>query len=149
MNNVTLLGRLTRDASVRTYGDANDKKMARFVIACDRRGKKEEGQQTADFIGCICYGKQADFADQYLRQGTKIALTGEIRTGSYDDKDGKKVYTTDVLVHNIEFAESKRSQEQTQTQTASAAPNPSTANAPADDSFMDIPRDIEAQLPWN
>ena len=149
MNVVLLMGRLVRDPQTRTYGDANDRKMARFTIACDRRGKRDEGQQTADFIGCICYGKQADFADQYLRQGTKIALTGEIRTGSYDDNDGKKVYTTDVLVHNIEFAESKRSQEQTQTQTASAAPNPSTANAPADDSFMDIPRDIEAQLPWN
>ena len=144
MNNVTLLGRLTRDAQVRTYGEGNDKKMARMTIAVDRRGRHEDGQQTADFIGCVCYGKLADFADNYLRQGTKIALRGHIQTGKYQNQDGQTVYTTDVVADEIEFAESKKSQAQA-SGSATTAPN----LAQADDSFMSIPEGAEEQLPWS
>ena len=143
MNNVTLLGRLTRDPEIRTYGEAKDKKMARFSLAVDRRGKREEGQQNADFITCVCYGRLADFADSYLKQGTKIALRGHIVTGSYINNDGIKVYTTDVIADEVEFAESKRSADQ------NAAPKPAQAAAPAGDGFVNVPDDgIEEDLPF-
>ena len=146
MNTWIGMGRLVRDPQTRAYGENNDKKMARFTVACDKYGKHEEGQQTADFIGCICYGKQADYVDQYLRQGTKVAIMGAITTGKYTDKDGKTVYTTDVLVNRIEFAESKRPAEQT-------APAQSEAPAPGmvkkDESWMNIPQGVEEQLPWD
>ena len=143
MNVVTLIGRLTRDCEIRTYGEANDKKMARFSLAVDRRGKREEGQQNADFITCVCYGRLADFADGYFRQGTKIALRGSIRTGSYTNKDGIKVYTTDVIADEVEFAESKRSADQ------NAAPKPAQAAAPAGDGFVNVADSgIEEDLPF-
>lgn len=145
MNIVTMLGRLTKNPDIRSYGENNDKKMARFTVACDRRGKKEEGQQTADFIPCICYGKLADFADNYLRQGTKIALRGRIQTGNFTNKEGQKVYTTDVIAEEIEFAESKRSGDSAQPATNNATPNPATV----DTSFMDVPDTMEEQLPWS
>ena len=137
------MGRLVRDPQIRTYGDDNEKKMARFTIACDRRGKKEEGQQSADFIGCICYWKLADFADNYLRQGTKVAVQGSVSTGKYEDKDGKTVYTTDILLNNIEFAESKRSADQ--------APAAQTAKPEAakSEEWMNIPAGAEESLPWD
>ena len=143
MNIWTGLGRLVRDPQTRMYGEANDKKMSRFTVACDRRGKKEEGQQSADFIQCVCYGKLADFSDTYLRQGTKVALSGAITTGSYTNKDGQKIYTTEVLVGHIEFAESKHQDGQTRTgstnekqvQTSNSAGNATQT----DDSFMSIP----------
>lgn len=145
MNTWIGMGRLTREPQTKTYGPDNDKKMARFTIACDRRGKKEEGQQTADFIPCICYGGLADFADKYLRQGTKVLVTGTITTGKYENKDGQIVYTTDILVSNVEFAESKRNDQSNQ-----VAANTTQATAPAkqDTSFMDIPEGAEEQLPW-
>ena len=143
MNTWIGMGRLTRDASVRTYGENNDKKMARLTLAYDRRGRHEEGQQTADFISCVCYGKTADFADKYLRQGTKVVITGSIMTGQYEDKDGRTVYTTDVLVSNIEFAESKKASGEGTT-TAPAAVKPS-----ADTSFVNIPNSIvEDEIPF-
>lgn len=144
MNIVTMLGRLTKNPDIRTYGENNDKKMARFTVACDRRGKKEEGQQTADFIPCICYGKLADFADNYLRQGTKIALRGRIQTGNFTNKEGQKVYTTDVIAEEIEFAESKRSGDSAQPSVNNTSQQPSTT----DTSFMDVPDTMEEQLPW-
>ena len=134
------LGRLVRDPQIKVYGEANDKKMARITLAVDRRGKREEGQQNADFIGCICYGKLADFADNYLRQGTKVAVQGSVSTGKYEDKDGKTVYTTDILLNNIEFAESKRNTDQTSA--------PATQTTKQDTSFMDIPEGAETSLPW-
>lgn len=142
------LGRLVRDPQIRVYGDNNDKKMARITLAVDRRGKKEEGQQNADFIGCICYGKLADFADNYLRQGTKVAVQGSVSTGKYEDKDGKTVYTTDILLNNIEFAESKRTADQTQ----ASAPTTQTAQtakpAAKTEEWMSIPDGVEENLPW-
>ena len=104
MNSVQLLGRLTRDPDVR-YADSGST-IARFSLAVDRRFKQESGE-TADFINCIAFGKTAEFIEKFIFKGTKIALNGRIQTGSYTNKDGVKVYTTDVVVENVEFAESK------------------------------------------
>ena len=100
MNKVMLMGRLTRDPDVRWTQSA----VARYTLAVDRRFKKEGGA-TADFIGCVAFGRQAEFAEKYLQQGTKIAITGRIQTGSYTNRDGQKVYTTDVVVEEQEFRE--------------------------------------------
>ena len=113
MNKVILMGRLTRDPDVRYSQGENSMAIARYTLAVDRRTRRTDGgaqdQQTADFIGCVAFGKSAEFAEKYLHQGTKIAVEGRIQTGSYTNKDGQKVYTTDVVVENQEFAESKAS----------------------------------------
>lgn len=145
MNIVIMTGRLTRDPMVKTYGDNNDKKMARYTLAVERLGKKEEGQQSADFIGCVCYGGAAEFADRYLRQGTKIIVNGAIQSGQYTNKEGQTIYTTDVIVRNQEFAESKRNDQSNQ---VAASTTQATAPAKQDTSFMDIPDGAEEQLPW-
>jgi single-strand DNA-binding protein len=124
--------------------------IARFTLAVDRRGRRQDGadQQTADFIGCVAFGRQAEFAEKYLRQGTKIAVTGRIQTGSYTNKDGQKVYTTDVVLDDIEFAESKNSQgggESNYSYQAPSRPAPSAAG----DGFMNIPDGIDEELPFN
>ena len=106
MNKVILMGRLTRDPDVRYSQGENATAVARYTLAVDRRFKRD-GDQSADFIGCVSFGRQAEFAEKYLRQGTKIAVTGRIQTGSYTNRDGQKVYTTDVVVEEQEFAESK------------------------------------------
>lgn len=102
MNTVILIGRLTKDPQVATRGET---KVARYTLAVDRRTKEKE----ADFISCVCFGRSADFAEMYLHQGTKIVVEGRIQTGSYTNKDGQKIYTTDVVVNSHEFAESKQS----------------------------------------
>ena len=108
MNKVILMGRLTRDPDVRYSGNGESSMtIARFTVAVDRRRTNADGQRDADFIGCVAFGKQAEFAEKYLHQGSKIALTGRIQTGSYNNKDGQKVYTTEVIVEELEFAESK------------------------------------------
>ena len=109
MNRVILLGRLTRDPDVRYSGNGTEGGMqiARFTLAVDRRRTGADGQREADFIGCVAFGRQAEFAEKYLHQGSKIAITGRIQTGSYSNKDGQKIYTTDVVVEDVEFAESK------------------------------------------
>ena len=111
MNKVILMGRLTRDPDVRYSQGENSMAIARYTLAVDRRVRRNEGgaqdQQTADFIGCVAFGKSAEFAEKYLHQGTKIAVEGRIQTGSYTNKDGQKVYTTDIVVENQEFTESK------------------------------------------
>lgn len=115
------MGRLTRDPNI-TYSQGGDNMaIGRFTLAVDRRGRQAENQQTADFIGCVCFGRQAEFAEKYLRQGTKVAVTGRIQTGSYTDKNGQKVYTTDVVLDDIEFAESKTTGN-TDNYTASSRP---------------------------
>jgi single-strand DNA-binding protein len=111
MNKVILMGRLTRDPDVR-YSSQGDRQLAvaRFTLAVDRRGRRSangSNEQTADFINCVAFDRQAEFAEKYLRKGTKIAITGRIQTGSYTNRDGQKVYTTDVVVEEQEFAESK------------------------------------------
>ena len=145
MNRVILMGRLVRDPNI-TYSQSGDNMaIARFTLAVDRRGRKQEEQQTADFIGCVCFGKQAEFAEKYLRQGTKVAVTGRIQTGSYTNKDGQKVYTTDVVLDDIEFAESKNAQGNTQ-DNAQPAPAPMHTDS---DEFMNIPDGIDEELPFN
>ena len=108
MNKVILMGRLTRNPDYRQPADDSSVSMARYTLAVDRRFSRE-GEQSADFISCVTFGKNADFAEKYLKQGTKIAGVGRIQTGSYTDRNGNKVYTTDVVVEDQEFAESKSS----------------------------------------
>jgi len=139
MNKVILMGRLTRDPEVRWSQGQNAMAIARYTLAVDRRIKRD-GEANADFISCVAFGKAAEFAEKYLRQGIKLVVTGRIQTGSYTNRDGQKAYTTDVVVEDQEFAESKSSsagQQQT-------APTPSSAG----DSFMDIPADMD-ELPFN
>ena len=142
-----MLGRLTRDPDVRTSADGNTK-IARYTIAVDRRGKKEDGQQSADFISCIAFNKGADFASNYLRQGTKIAISGRIQTGSYTNKDGQKVYTTDVVVEEHEFAGAK-TDGVTGSGTNQNSNTASTKVSAEDDGFMDIPPTADEELPWS
>ena len=133
MNKSILMGRLTRDPEIKYSQNQDQMCIARFTLAVDRRGRKTEGQPTADFISCVAFGKNGEFVEKYLKQGTKIALTGHIQTGSYTHKDGQKVYTTDVVVDEMEFAESKKE----------SSSQPST-----DNSFVDIPEGIEGDLPF-
>ena len=107
MNKVILMGRLTRDPDIRSANGETVTTVARFTLAVDRRFGRKEGEQNADFIGCVAFGRTAEFAERYLRQGIKVAVTGRIQTGSYTNRDGQKVYTTDVVLDDIEFAESK------------------------------------------
>lgn len=142
MNKVILMGRLTRDPEVRyTQGD-NASAVARFSLAVDRRFKKD-GDQTADFINCVAFGKTGEFIEKYGRKGTKFVVEGRIQTGSYTNKDGQKVYTTDVVVEQVEFAESKASAD------GNATGNTANSNAPTDTSFMNIPDSIDEELPFN
>lgn len=144
MNKVILMGRLTRDPEVRYSQGENAMAIARYTLAVDRRFKRD-GEATADFIGCVAFGKQGEFAEKYLRQGTKIAITGRIQTGSYTNKDGQKVYTTDVVVEEQEFAESKAAASEGGFQQVSR-PVPSEA---VGDGFMNIPDGIDEELPFN
>lgn len=137
MNSVQLLGRLTRDPDVR-YTDGGST-IAKFSLAVDRRFK-QEGGDTADFINCIAFGKTAEFIEKYFFKGTKIALNGRIQTGSYTNKENVKVFTTDVVVENVEFAESKNS-------NSNAGRNVSAPVQNGD--FMSIPEGIEDELPFN
>ena len=140
MNKVILMGRLTRDPEVRYSQGENASAVARYSLAVDRRFKRD-GEPTADFINCVAFGRAAEFAERYLRQGTKIAVTGRIQTGSYTNKDGVKVYTTDVIVEEQEFAESKNSgSAQSEGFQPSPAPAPS---ASIGDGFMNIPDGID------
>ena len=140
MNKVILMGRLTRDPEIRYGTGESATAIARYTLAVERRFKRE-GEQSADFINCVAFGKSAEFAEKYLRQGTKMAVTGRIQTGSYTNKDGNKVYTTDIVVEEQEFAESK---------SASENSNPAPAPAVDADGFMNIPDEVEDEgLPFN
>lgn len=145
MNKVILMGRLTRDPEVRVSNGANPTTVARYTLAVDRRIKRD-GEQSADFISCVAFGRTAEFAEKYLRQGTKIAVAGRIQTGSYTNKDGQKVYTTDVVVEECEFAESK-SANSGLVDRLNTSPSPSLASA---DGFMNLPLGVEDEdLPFN
>ena len=153
MNKVILMGRLTREPDVRYSQNANGSMaVARFTLAVDRRVKREETEQNADFISCVSFGKPAEFAEKYLHQGTKIVVTGRIQTGSYTNKDGQRVYTTDVVVEEQEFAESKSAAASNGGDSSYAAytpsrPEPSQA---AGDGFMAIPDGVDDEgLPFN
>ena len=146
MNKVILMGRLTRDPDVRYSQTANGSMaVARYTLAVDRRFKKD-GETNADFISCVAFGKVGEFAEKYLHQGTKIVVEGRIQTGSYTNKDGNKVYTTDIYVENCEFAESKATSEQNGVNTAPARPKPSNVDV---DGFMTIPDNVDDEgLPF-
>lgn len=140
MNKVILLGRLTRDPEVRYSQGEQSTAVARYTIAVDRRFKRDGDAQTADFIGCVAFGKNAEFAEKYFRKGTKVAIFGRIQTGGYTNKDGQRVYTTDVVVEEQEFAESKSS-------GGSSQPEPTPS--PYGDGFMNIPDGCDEELPFN
>lgn len=143
MNKVILVGRLTRDPEIRYSQNGDQMAIARYTLAVDRRFNRN-GDQTADFIGCIAFGKSAEFAEKYLKQGTKIAVTGRIQTGSYTNKDGNKVYTTDVVIEEQEFCESKNANNSNSEQSSTA--NVNNQPSPGND-FMSIPEGIEDDLP--
>lgn len=144
MNKVILMGRIVRDPEVRYSQGQNASVVAKYSLAVPRRFK-QEGQPDADFINCTCFGKQAEFAERYLRQGTKIAVTGRIQTGSYTDKNGNKVYTTDIVVEEQEFAESKPS---TQKESVNTQPAPIPTPSNLADGFLNIPDGIDEELPF-
>ena len=141
MNKWTGIGRLTRDPEVRYTAGNEPMCIARYTLAVDRRFKRD-GDNSADFIPCVVFGKGGEFAEKYLRKGTKVAVVGRIQTGSYTNKDGQKVYTTEVVVEEQEFAESKASSQQNTQQS-----NPK-AEAAGMDGFMDIPDALDEQLPF-
>ena len=162
MNKVVLMGRLTKEPDVRQSQGAEPVTIARYTLAVDRRGKKQEGQQ-ADFISCVAFGKAGEFAEKYLHKGTKICVSGRIQTGSYTRQDGTKAYTTDVVIEEQEFAESKadsgraamddqmaamyagqRSQEGQQDR-----PGQQGSMESAMEGFMNIPDGIDEELPFN
>lgn len=147
MNKVILMGRLTRDPEIRYTQGENAMAVARFSLAVDRRRRSNSNsdEQTADFISCVSFGKLGEFAEKYLYQGTKIVLVGKIQTGSYTNKDGHKVYTTDVIADEIEFAESKAAQS-----NHSSSGSNNSGNSSAGDGFINIPDDVEDDgLPFN
>ena len=146
MNKVILMGRLTRDPEVRYSQGGNPMAIARYTLAVDRRFNRNNDEQTADFIGCVAFGKAGEFAEKYFRKGTKVAITGRIQTGSYTNKDGVKVYTTDVVVEDQEFAESKNSNagDSNSNNETQEMGQPSS-----DDGFMNIPDGIDEELPFN
>ncbi len=146
MNKVILMGRLTRDPEVRYSQGEQATAVARYTIAVDRRFKRDGDQQSADFIGCVAFGRLGEFAEKYLRKGTKVAITGRIQTGSYTNRDGQKVYTTDVVVEECEFAESKNAGGDNSGFIPVDRPSPGSA---AGDGFMNIPDGIDEELPFN
>lgn len=143
MNKVILMGRLTREPEVRYSQGDNASAVARFSLAVDRRFKKD-GDQTADFINCVAFGKTAEFIEKYGHKGTKFVVEGRIQTGNYTNKDGQKIYTTDVVVEQVEFAESKNTSGE-----GSTADSTSNNSASTDTSFMNIPDGIDEELPFN
>ena len=146
MNKVILMGRLTRDPEVRYSQGDSASAVARYSLAVDRRFKRD-GEPTADFLNCVAFGKSAEFAERYFRQGTKVVVTGRIQTGSYTNRDGVKVYTTDIIVEEQEFAESKAASGSSgNSYQASPAPSPSVDIG---DGFMNIPDGIDEELPFS
>mgnify|MGYP002768902836 CR=1 FL=1 len=166
MNKAILLGRLTKDPDVRRSQGAEPVTIARYTLAVDRRQKKQEGQQ-ADFISCVAFGKAGEFAEKYLHKGTKICVSGRIQTGSYTRQDGTKAYTTDVVVEEQEFAESKADSgraamddqmaamyagadsRQNQKGQQDGAGQQGSWEQSAMDGFMNIPEGIDEELPFN
>lgn len=136
MNKIILLGRLTRDPEVRYTQGNEPMAVARYSLAVDRQGKKDENKQNADFISCVAFGKRGEFAEKYLHKGTKIAVCGRLQTGSYTAQDGTKRYTTDVVVDEHSFCESKGTTSET--------------SATDEDGFMNVPDGVEDDgLPFN
>ena len=146
MNKVILMGRLTRDPEVRYSQGDNQMAIARYSLAVDRRGRSSgnDGDQTADFINIVAFGKAGEFAEKYFHKGTKVLVTGRIQTGSYTNKDGVKVYTTDVIAEDQEFAESKSASSSNSNYTSESNERPQMAN----EGFMNVPDGIDEDLPF-
>ena len=144
MNKVILMGRLPRDPDIRHSAGENSTAVARYTLAVDRRYKRD-GEAGADFISCVAFGRSAEFAEKYFRQGRKVVVTGRIQTGSYTNRDGNKVYTTDVAVEEQEFAESKAAGQRNREESSQERPEP----MPVDENgFMNIPDGIDEELPF-
>ena len=153
MNNVVLMGRLTRDPEVRYTQGETPRCVARYTLAVNRRFKRD-GEPEADFINCVVFGKPAEFTEKYFRKGMQVTVSGRIQTGSYTNKDGQKVYTTDIVVEQQEFAEGKNSGSgNTGSGSAPASGNSNSAPAAptqnAGDGFMNIPDGIDEELPFS
>lgn len=144
MNKVILMGRLTRDPEVRYTQGEEPMAIARFTLAVDRRGKRD-GEASADFPSCVCFRRTAEFIEKYAHQGTKLVVVGRIQTGSYTNRDGQKVYTTDVVVEEAEFAESKAAAQRNREESSQERPEPMPVDA---DGFMNIPEGFDEELPF-
>lgn len=143
MNHVIMMGRLTRDPEVKYSEGENPKAVAKYTLAVDRRGRRNQdsNEQTADFLNCVAFDKAGEFAEKYFRQGMRVLVSGRIQTGSYTNKDGVKVYTFNIIVNDQEFADSKNAS------SDNSRPDPSN---PTGDGFMNIPDGVEDQdLPFN
>jgi single stranded DNA-binding protein (ssb) len=145
MNKVILMGRLTRDPEVRYSQGEGSLAIARFSLAVDRRFKRQ-GEPEADFFNCTAFGKQAEFAERYMKQGTKMVVVGRVQNDNYTNKDGQKVYSVQIMVDELEFAESKNAGAAPGGYQPSSRPEPSQA---AGDGFMNIPDGIDEELPFN
>ena len=143
MNKVQLVGRLTRDPEIRYSQGENATATARFSVAVNRRFKNSEGNYDADFINCVAFGKSAEFVEKYFKKGMAIGLTGRIQTGSYTNKDGQKVYTTDVVVEETEFVESKGASSTDNSNTSRSTPSVSNNS-----DFVNIPDGVDEELPF-
>lgn len=145
MNTVILMGRLTRDPEVRYTSGERSMAVARYTLAVDRRGRNNSGdQQTADFINIVAFDKAGEFAERYFRQGMRVLVSGRIQTGNYTNREGQKVYTTEIVVNSQEFADSKG------TGSGSGSGSSATPSAPMGDGFMNIPDGVEDEgLPFN
>lgn len=148
MNKVVLMGRLTRNPDVRYSQGERPMAVARYTLAVNRRFKRD-GEPDADFINCVAFGRQGEFAEKYLKQGTKIVISGRIQTGSYVNKDGNRVYTTDVVVEEQDFCESKASQGNHSFGGGFEPAGRPAPSAAAGDGFMSIPDGIEEELPFS
>ena len=145
MNKVVLMGRLTRDPEVRYIEGDNPTTIARYTLAVDRKFKRD-GEPTADFIRCIVFGKAAEFTEKYLQKGIKVVISGRIQTGSYTNRDGVKVYTTDIVVEEQDFAESKAVSEQNRENYNHEG---QTGESVGSDGFMNVPEGLEEELPFS
>ena len=148
MNKVILMGRLTRDPDIRQSQGENAMTIARYTLAVDRRFRRNGAEQQADFINIVAFGKSAEFIEKYAHKGTKLVVSGRIQTGSYTNKDGQKVYTTDIVAEDQEFAESKSSAGSYQGDSGSTY-IPREEPSGIDDGFVNVPDGIDEELPFN
>jgi len=148
MNNVILMGRLTRDPEVRYSQGEKSMAIARYTLAVERKGRIQEGQPSADFINCVAFDRAGEFAEKYFRQGMRVLVKGRIQTGSYTNRDGVKVYTTDIVVEDQEFADSKQDNNNAASRPAPANANSNEMPIP-EDGFMNIPDGLDEGFPFN
>ena len=153
MNKTILMGRLTRDPEVKYAANDSGMAIVRYTLAVDRRRAGNDGQ-SADFINCVAFGKTGEFAEKYFRKGMKILISGRIQTGSYTNQEGQRIYTTEVIVEDQEFTESKRASEEAAAASAApapSAPQPAAAAAPTDAMPMPEPLPFaeDEEIPFN